>query len=115
MRNMDTLTKTPAGVNRDIVDSVMDLAGYKTRTFAPVIVTTAVNVLLTGVLVMVLTSWLLGTVFWVAGALIVAWLLAESNSWYSHSLHMRNALERRFGLAEYKRHRSDYSAFWEGW
>lgn len=114
MRNMDTITKTPMGVNCDIVESVVECAGYRTRIWVPVVAFAAVNSMLTGVLLWPMVGWLASVAAWMLGGCVVFWLLATVQDWESQTLSMRNALERRFGLPEYRRHRHDYSPFWDG-
>lgn len=113
---MDTLTRPTAAelaVNKDIVESVVACAGYNRRNWAMPVALTAFNGAAAGLL-LVPQSWLAAGALWLLGAVCVLWMLGMQADHQSMTLSMRNALERRFGLPEYARHRSDYSPFWDG-
>jgi hypothetical protein len=104
---------TAEQVNRDIVDSVVACAGYTRRAWWPVTVFAALNAFTSGLL-LAADSWLAAGAMWLLGAVVVLWVITQQNDHESQTLSMRNALERRFGLPEYARHRNDYSPFWDG-
>jgi hypothetical protein len=111
---MDTLTGhvTAEQVNRDIVENVVATAGYNVRAWTPPVLLAIGNAFALGLL-LASTSWLAAGAGWLLGAVVVLWLFGLQQDHQSMTLSMRNALERRFGLPEYARHRSDYSPFWD--
>lgn len=105
---MDTSHLPPRGVDRDVVESVRALAGYRTHLWAAPFCWTAVAVASAGLTMGALFNLWVAVAVWVLGLMSLFWVLQVQHDWDEHSTSLCNALERRLELPERHRHRQGY-------